>query len=149
MQFFDTANLLSIMLPVFFSFALPIIIFVILVNLITKFIRRKLRQKSYVKFNQRNIAVRLAQTFAEGMAYEKRVPIKEDVYCDFYIPKGKIYIEFWGYEDDEAYLKRKEQKIELYKKYGLNLIEIDNDKIGNLDDHLPKELLKFGVSLNL
>ena len=23
------------------------------------------------------------QTFAEGMAYEKRVPIKEDVYCDF------------------------------------------------------------------
>ena len=39
-------------------------------------------------------------------AYEKRVPIKEDVYCDFYIPKGKIYIEFWGLEDDEAYLER-------------------------------------------
>ena len=44
------------MLPAFFSFALPIIIFVILINLITKFIRQKLRQKSYVKFNQRNIA---------------------------------------------------------------------------------------------
>ena len=89
--------------------------------------------------------------FTEGIAYayEKKVPIKEDVYCDFYIPKGKIYIEFWGLEDDEAYIKRKEQKIELYKKYGLNLIEIDNDKIGNLDDHLPRELLKFGVSLNL
>ena len=261
MQIFDTANLLSIMLPAFFSFVLPIIIFVILINLMAKFIRRKLHQKSYVKFNQRNIAdmfsakeiakkfgknakdvnevllnlgvikkcdngynvtdagryyggmqnyymgrasVRwnerivynenfvdeimknTAKTakeeqkedfrekfkaeyrtndghyvrsraelvianwlFAEGMAYEKRVPIKEDVYCDFYIPKGKIYIEFWGLEDDEAYIKRKEQKIELYKKYGLNLIEIDNDKIGNLDDYLPKELLKFGVSLNL
>ena len=56
MQIFDTANLLSIMLPAFFSFALPIIIFVILINLITKFIRRKLRQKYHVKFNQRNIA---------------------------------------------------------------------------------------------
>ena len=56
MQIFDTADLLSTMLPAFFSFALPIIIFVILVNLITKFIRRKLRQKSYVKFNQINIA---------------------------------------------------------------------------------------------
>jgi len=56
MQIFDTPNLLSIMLPAFFSFALPIIIFVFLINLITKFIRRKLRQKSYVKFNQRNIA---------------------------------------------------------------------------------------------
>ena len=263
MQIFDTANLLSTMLPAFFSFALPIIIFVILVNLITKFIRRKMCQKTYVKFNQRNMAdtfsakeiakkfgknakdvnlallnlgfikkcdngynvtdvgkyyggmqnyymgrasvrwderilyneifideitkfgVKVAKEeqkedfrekfkaeyrtndghyvrsraelvianwlFAEGIAYayEKRVPIKEDVYCDFYIPKGKIYIEFWGYEDDEAYLKRKEKKIELYKKYGLNLIEIDNDKIGNLDDYLPKELLKFGVSLNL
>jgi len=196
------------MLPAFFSFALPIIIFVFLINLITKFIRRKLRQKSYVKFNQRNIAdtfsakeiakkfgknakdvnevllnlgfiqnfymgrasVRWDERllcnenfideitkageksskkeqkedfrekfkaeyrtndghyvrsraelvianwlFAEGMAYEKRVPIKEDVYCDFYIPKGKVYVEFWGLEDDEAYLKRKEKKIELYK----------------------------------
>ena len=227
MQIFDTANLLSIMLPAFFSFALPIIIFVILINLITKFIRRKLRQKYHVKFNQRNIAdtfsakeiakkfgknakdvnevllnlgfikkcdngynvtdvgryyggmqnfymgkasvrweerllynenfideiVKVGEKsskkeqkedfrekfkaeyrtndghyvrsraelvianwlFAEGMAYEKRVPIKEDVYCDFYIPKGKVYVEFWGLEDDEAYLKRKEKKIELYK----------------------------------
>ena len=46
-------------------------------------------------------------------AYEKRVPIEEDVYCDFYIPKGKIYIEFWGYEDDEKYLARKQKKREL------------------------------------
>ncbi|WP_148400969.1 MULTISPECIES: hypothetical protein [Campylobacter] len=56
MQIFDTANLLSTMLPAFFNFALPIIVFVILINLMAKFIRRKLRQKSYVKFNQRNIA---------------------------------------------------------------------------------------------
>ena len=89
--------------------------------------------------------------FAEGIAYayEKRVPIKEDIYCDFYIPKGNVYVEFWGLEDDEAYIKRKEQKIELYKKYNLNLIEIDNNTINNIDDYLPKELLKFGVSLNL
>ena len=252
------------MLPAFFSFALPIIIFVILINLITKFIRQKLRQKSYVKFNQRNIAdtfsakeiakkfgknakdvnevllnlgfikkcdngynvtdvgryyggmqnyymgkasvrwderilyneifideitkfgVKVAKEeqkeegfrekfkaeyrtsdghyvrsraelvianwlFVEGIAYayEKRVPIEEDMYCDFYIPKGKVYIEFWGLEYDEAYIKRKEQKIELYKKYNLNLIEIDNNTINNIDDYLPKELLKFGVSLNL
>ena len=56
MQIFDTANLLSTMLPAFFSFALPIIMFVFLVNLMMKFIKRKLRQKTYVKFNQRNIA---------------------------------------------------------------------------------------------
>ena len=55
MQIFDTANLLSIMLPAFFSFAIPIIIFVVLINLMTKFIRRKLYQKTYTKFSQRNI----------------------------------------------------------------------------------------------
>ena len=46
--------------------------------------------------------------FAESIAYayEKRVPIKEDIYCDFYIPKGKVYVEFWGLEDDETYIKR-------------------------------------------
>ena len=33
------------------------------------------------------------------------MPIKEGIYCDFYIPKGKIYIEFWGLEDDEEYIK--------------------------------------------
>lgn len=81
-------------------------------------------------------------------AYEKRVPIEEDVYCDFYIPKGKIYIEFWGYEDDEKYLARKQKKRELYKKYNLNLIEIDNGKINNIDDFLPRELLKFGINLS-
>ena len=111
-----------------------------------------MRQKTYVKFNQRNIADTFSANFCWGhslRAYEKRVPIKEDVYCDFYIPKGKVYVEFWGLEDDEAYIKRKEQKIELYKKYNLNLIEIDNNTINKIDDYLPKEILKFGVSLNL
>ena len=63
MQIFNTANLLSTMLPAFFSFALPIIIFVILINLITKFIRRKLHQESYVKFNQRIIADTFSANF--------------------------------------------------------------------------------------
>lgn len=43
-------------------------------------------------------------------AYERRVPIEEEVYCDFFIPLGqKVWIEFWGLEE-EKYLKRKELK---------------------------------------
>ena len=71
------------------------------------------------------------------------VPIKEDMYCDFYLPKEKIYIEFWGYEEDSKYLNRKNKKIKLYKENELNLIEIDNKTINNIDDFLPKEILKF------
>lgn len=79
-----------------------------------------------------------------AFAYEKLLPIEENIFCDFYIPKGKIYIEFWGLENDENYKRRKAEKQEIYKKYGFNLIEIDDKKIKNLDDFLPKELLKFG-----
>ena len=65
------------------------------------------------------------------------------MYCDFYLPKEKIYIEFWGYEEDSKYLNRKNKKIKLYKENELNLIEIDNKTINNIDDFLPKEILKF------
>jgi hypothetical protein len=78
-------------------------------------------------------------------AYERKLPIEEDVYCDFYIPTGKVYIEYWGYENDQRYLARKKKKIEIYKKYGFNLIELNDKEVQNLDDILPKMLLKYGV----
>jgi len=78
-------------------------------------------------------------------AYERKLPIEEEVYCDFYIPTGKVYIEFWGYENDEKYLARKEEKRAIYKKYNFNLIELTDNEVLNLDDILPRLLLKFGV----
>jgi len=78
-------------------------------------------------------------------AYERKLPIEEDVYCDFYIPTGKVYIEYWGYEDDPKYLARKKKKLEIYKKYGFNLIELSDKDVQNLDDVLPRMLLKYGV----
>lgn len=78
-------------------------------------------------------------------AYERKLPIEEDVYCDFYIPTGKVYIEYWGYENDSKYLHRKKEKIEIYKKYDFNLIELNEDDVQNLDDKLPRLLLKYGI----
>ncbi|GAI86234.1 unnamed protein product, partial [marine sediment metagenome] len=52
-------------------------------------------------------------------AYEKSVFMATDpdavVLSDFYIPDGDVYIEFWGLNDDEKYLKRKEMKQKLYR----------------------------------
>ena len=53
-------------------------------------------------------------------AYERKLPIEENVYCDFYIPAGKVYIEYWGYENDEKYLERKKKKQEIYFFYFTN-----------------------------
>jgi len=78
-------------------------------------------------------------------AYERKLPIEEEVYCDFYIPTGKVYIEFWGYDNDEKYLARKQKKQAVYQKYNFNLIELTDEEVQNLDDILPRMLLKFGV----
>ncbi|MCI5114077.1 MAG: glycerol kinase [Candidatus Electrothrix sp. AW1] len=77
--------------------------------------------------------------------YERKLPVEENVYSDFYIPTGKVYIEYWGYENDEKYLARKKTKQEIYQKYGFNLIELEDKEVQNLDDILPRLLLKFGV----
>ena len=78
-------------------------------------------------------------------AYERKLPIEEEAYCDFYLPVGKVYIEFWGLENDAKYIERKKKKLSIYEKYGFKLIELDDSDIQNLDDILPKKLLKFGI----
>ncbi len=78
-------------------------------------------------------------------AYERKLPIEEDVYCDFYIPTGKVYIEYWGYENDSKYLHRKAEKQKIYEKYGFKLIELEDKDVQNLDDILPRLLLKHGI----
>jgi hypothetical protein len=78
-------------------------------------------------------------------AYERRVPIDEELYCDFYLPAGRVYIEFWGMEADARYAARKRVKQGLYAKHGLNLIELDDEHLRNIDDHLPRFLLKHGI----
>lgn len=47
-------------------------------------------------------------------AYERRLPIEEECYCDFYLPGGKgVYIEFWGRESDPTYQERQAAKRDL------------------------------------
>ncbi|EAU56050.1 hypothetical protein [Mariprofundus ferrooxydans] len=78
-------------------------------------------------------------------AYERKLPVEEEVYCDFYLPGGKVYIEYWGYENDSKYLHRKKTKIEIYEKYDFKLIQLNDADVINLDDVLPRLLLKHGI----
>lgn len=85
-------------------------------------------------------------------AYERKLPIDEDVYCDFYIPSGNgrpqaVYIEFWGLENDPKYTERKNKKIEIYKREGLSLIELTDADLQNIDDILAKKLRQFKVQI--
>lgn len=81
-------------------------------------------------------------------AYERRLPVEEELYCDFYIPEGNVYIEYWGMERNPKYQARKQDKLDIYKKYGFNLIELNDDHVRNLDDHLPRFLLKYNIAVS-
>jgi hypothetical protein len=78
-------------------------------------------------------------------AYERKLPVEEEVYCDFYLPSGKLYIEFWGMEHDPKYAERMKVKKAVYDRYGFKIIDLNDDDVHNLDDILPAKLLKFGV----
>ncbi len=81
-------------------------------------------------------------------AYERKLPIEEDLYSDFFIPSENVYIEYWGMEEDPKYAERKKAKLEIYKRYEFKLIELTDEDIANLDDHLPKKLLKFKIKVS-
>lgn len=78
-------------------------------------------------------------------AYERQIPIEEALYCDFYIPAGNVYIEYWGMERDAKYQQRNAAKLAIYQQYSIGLIEITDTAIKHLDDFLPKHLIKYGV----
>lgn len=73
------------------------------------------------------------------------------VTCDFYIPHGRIFIEYWGAEgsdgDGAQQLLNKLQKLDYYRETQANLIEIEPEHLPQLDDYLAKQLLKFGIKV--
>lgn len=79
-------------------------------------------------------------------AYSVKVDeiFERTVICDWYIPilpnKG-IYIELWGIKGDEKYNKNKQEKIELYKKHNLKLIELEYDELKDNTQRLKSSLI--------
>lgn len=81
-------------------------------------------------------------------AYEKKLNIDEPMYCDFYLPEKKVYVEYWGLEDSsEKYRERKKRKLELYAKYNFLLIQIVDSDLDNLEEVLETKLRKIGITV--
>ena len=87
-------------------------------------------------------------------AYERNLPIEENLFCDWYIPpfgsnsSKPVYIEYWGM-DTEKYLERKKEKLEIYGRYPLlNLIQLHEKDLGDIDNILSRELTKVGINVS-
>ncbi len=75
--------------------------------------------------------------------YEKTIRIRGmPLKYDWYLPKFKIYIEYWGYYG-KNYMKRKEEKLRLYRKGKLKLISIEDIMLKDIYTNLEKELNRF------
>lgn len=83
--------------------------------------------------------------------YEKRVvneDNEEEYYPDFYLPfegrlSGKekgIYVEFFGLEDNEKYMKTELKKLAYYKSKGYDVIEVRDKNISCIDEYLEDQI---------
>lgn len=76
----------------------------------------------------------------------KPLPVGEEAQADFYLPEIRLYIEFWGSENDPAYLAEKMRKKALYETHNLNVIEFQASDLTQLDELLPRQLRRFGLA---
>ena len=77
--------------------------------------------------------------------YERTIRVRGNpIKYDWYLPKQDIYIEYWGFFGKE-YEKRKEEKLNLYRKGKLRLISIENEMFSDIYSKLEKELKKYMI----
>ena len=78
--------------------------------------------------------------------YEKIIKVNgKSILYDWYLPEVEVYIEYWGFYG-KNYMKRKEEKIRLYKKGKLKLISIEDFMFKDIHQNLG-ELLKQYIDL--
>lgn len=76
-------------------------------------------------------------------SYNRRLPIANDVYADFYLPKEKLYIEFYGIEKStKSYSDKEDEKFLIYKVNNLNVVKLTDKDLVNIDTVLSKLILK-------
>lgn len=78
-------------------------------------------------------------------AYDRQLPIEEDVLGDFYLPSGKVYLQYWGSDSGPVTVNDQQQIRAIYQAHQFSLIEIFPEDIEQLDDVLPVKLREFGI----
>ncbi len=78
-------------------------------------------------------------------AYDRQLPIEQDVLSDFYLPQGKVYLQFWGRDNGTISDKQREQIRSIYQAHQFELIEVFPEEIDQLDNVLPSKLREYGI----
>ncbi|EOB2784320.1 glycerol kinase [Vibrio vulnificus] len=78
-------------------------------------------------------------------AYGRQLPIEDDVICDFYLPAGKVYLQYWRSDNGDIPEASKAKIRAIYQAHHFHLIEVEESELESLDELLPKRLKPFGI----
>jgi hypothetical protein len=74
--------------------------------------------------------------------HRKRLPVAEEIYATFYLPEGRVCLE---YQRENEGAEENERKRRIFEDNHFNLIEIRDEDFQNLDDVLSEKLLSCGI----
>lgn len=78
-------------------------------------------------------------------AYQRPLPVEEELLADFYLPSARVYIECWEGEEPHERLTVKLRKRDLCRELGLAVIEVNAGDADRLDEVLGRALLERGI----
>ncbi|KGY13087.1 glycerol kinase [Vibrio tubiashii] len=78
-------------------------------------------------------------------AYDRQLPIEQDVLSDFYLPTGKVYLQYWGSDVGETPENERQKLLATYEQHNFALIELFPHEVDKLDDILPDKLKAYGI----
>ena len=78
-------------------------------------------------------------------AIHRRLPVREELWADFYLPGAGVYIECWSDDLPHAELSAKLARQEIYRDKSLEFIDIHERDAGRLDDVLGRRLQQLGL----
>ncbi|WP_114765111.1 glycerol kinase [Vibrio rhodolitus] len=78
-------------------------------------------------------------------AYDRALPIEQEQLSDFYLPTGKVYLQYWGDEHGAMADEEIERIRALYRHHQFALIDVYSDEIERLDQVLPARLREHGI----
>ncbi len=103
---------------------------------------RSVRTNSGVRVRSRS-EKRIAELLDKrGITYRYEHPLILDgieLRPDFYLPREKVFIEFWGLADDDMnYVEKMNGKKWLYRKHGIKVISLYPRHMRNLEKNLAR-----------
>ncbi|HEB26486.1 MAG TPA: hypothetical protein ENI05_01740 [Porticoccus sp.] len=84
--------------------------------------------------------------YMAGLAHacQRRLPVDEDLFADFYLPGQQLYIECWDDHDSSGLAQRMKRK-DIYQQLGFAVIDIEKEDLNQLDEVLTRQFRKQGV----